>query len=558
MQRIVAGRLMRMGRSFCSVGVLIGTLLFAFSLTPSLLPRSYQLQGLLSGCSFAAGYGIGVFLRWLWVYMGLPPFSLLVERLTKWSAAAICGVVVAIFLWKASEWQNSIRLPMGLEPVETGRPLEVGGIAFAVFFVILMVARLFSLIRTVSSGRMKRHIPPRIANVLGVAVAAILFFSVVDGVVFRYGLRAADTSFRQLDALIQTDLARPADPLKTGSEASLVNWNELGRMGRRFVGEGPTGSDISAFTGRQAEEPLRVYVGLNSAETHAERARLALAEMIRVGAFDREIVVLVTPTGTGWIDPAAMDTLEYLHDGDIASVAVQYSYLTSWLSLLIEPGYGAETARAIFAEVYRYWSSLPDNARPRLYLHGLSLGALNSDLSVDLFDIVGDPFQGALWSGPPYSTPTWRRAMDDRQPGSPAWLPRFGDGSVIRFTNQHDRLDDGFAQWGPMRIVYLQYGSDPVTFFQPSSIYREPDWMSGERAPDVSPALRWTPVVTLLQLGLDMALATTTPIGFGHVYAPEDYIDAWISLTEPDGWQENDVARLKDHFADRPRPEGAD
>lgn len=555
---MIRSGLWRLGHSFCSVGVLIGTLFFAASLTPSLVPRSFTLQGLLSGCSFAAGYGIGVFVRWLWFYMGLPAFSPSVARNTKWSAAVICGIVTAIFLWTASAWQNSIRLPMGLEPVESGRPLEVGAIAFVVFVAILMVARLFALVRTTSSGRLKRHIPPRVANVLGLAMAGLVFWSVVDGVVFRFGLRAADTSFRQLDALIQTDLDRPTNPLATGSDRSLIGWDDLGRMGRRFVASGPTAEAIEAFTDRAALEPIRVYVGLNTAETPAERARLAVQEMLRVGAFERELLVIVTPTGTGWVDPAAMDPLEYLHDGNVASVAVQYSYLTSWLSLLIEPGYGAETARALFTEVYRRWRAMPDESRPRLYLHGLSLGALNSDLSVDLFDVVGDPFQGALWSGPPFSTPTWRTATADREPGSPAWLPRFGDGSVMRFTNQHNHLDTAAAPWGPLRIVYLQYASDPVTFFDPAAFYREPQWMQDARAPDVSPALRWTPVVTLLQLGLDMALATTTPIGFGHVYAARHYIDGWVALTEPLGWNENDILRLKDHFADRPRPEGAD
>ena len=65
------------------------------------------------------------------------------------------------------------------------------------------------------------------------------------------------------------------------------------------------------------------------------------------------------------------------------------------------------------------------SARPKLYLHGLSLGALNSDLSFNIFDIVGDPFQGALWSGPPFPSVTWRAATAGRDPQSPAWLPRF-------------------------------------------------------------------------------------------------------------------------------------
>jgi uncharacterized membrane protein len=99
-----------------------------------------------------------------------------------------------------------------------------------------------------------------------------------------------------------------------------------------------------------------------------------------------------------------------------------------------------------------------------------------------------------------------------------------------------------------MRIVYLQYASDPVTFFEFQSLYRMPDWMVAPRGPDVSPELRWYPVVTLLQLTLDMAMSTTTPLGYGHVYAPAHYIDAWIEVTDVQGWTAQEVTRLKQKF----------
>ena len=255
--------------------------------------------------------------------------------------------------------------------------------------------------------------------------------------------------------------------------------------------------------------------------------------------------MVIVPTGTGWIDPAGADTLEYLHRGDIASVALQYSYLTSWLSLMVEPGYGAEAGRALFQKVYAHWTGLPPGERPRLYLYGLSLGAMNSELSTDLYEVVADPFDGALWSGPPFTSRTWRMATDARVPGTPEWLPRFRDGSIIRFTAQRNNLDAASAPWGPIRIVYLQYASDPVTFFEPSSFYREPDWMKVPRGPDVSPALRWFPIVTGLQLAADMMLATTAPIGYGHLYAPEHYIDAWIEVTQPPPVDADTIARLK-------------
>ena len=131
-----------------------------------------------------------------------------------------------------------------------------------------------------------------------------------------------------------------------------------------------------------------------------------------------------------------------------------------------------------------------------------------------------------------------------RAPGTPSWLPRFGNGSVVRFTAQKNALDLPGAQWGAMRIVYLQYASDPVTFFDPLSFYRAPSWMAQPRGPDVSPALRWYPVVTFLQLLLDIATATTTPMGYGHVYAPQHYVDAWIAVTDVQGWDAADIERL--------------
>jgi uncharacterized membrane protein len=66
----------------------------------------------------------------------------------------------------------------------------------------------------------------------------------------------------------------------------------------------------------------------------------------------------------------------------------------------------------------------------------------------------------------------------------------------------------------------------------------------------VSPELRWFPLVTMLQLAADMVVGTA-PKGFGHEYAPEHYIDAWLALTEPAGWTASDVERLKDFFRSR-------
>src|SRR5690606_20025355 len=109
---------------------------------------------------------------------------------------------------------------------------------------------------------------------------------------------------------------QPNSALRSGSPASLLRWEELGRAGREFVAAGPSARDISAVSGQDALEPIRVYVGLRSAETSEQRATLALEELKRTGAFDRSLLVVVTPTGSGWVDPGAIDSVEYLQHGD--------------------------------------------------------------------------------------------------------------------------------------------------------------------------------------------------------------------------------------------------
>jgi uncharacterized membrane protein len=274
-----------------------------------------------------------------------------------------------------------------------------------------------------------------------------------------------------------------------------------------------------------------------------------MSRLVRVGGFDRSVLIVATPTGTGWLDPNAVDTVEYLHAGDTAVVAMGYSYLPSWITLLVDPERSRVSARALFSEVYAHWKTLPRDRRPKLYLHGLSLGALGAESTADLYTLIGDPIQGAVFSGPPFPSTTWRQITRDRNPGSPVWLPRFQDGSVVRFTARRNALDSWGSRWGPVRFVYIQHASDPMTFFSPDLLYEEPAWLHGPRGPDVSPALRWFPIVTFLQVGFDVTNSMSVPLGYGHNFDAGSYIDAWIAVTEPPNWSPDNTRRLKVLFA---------
>lgn len=515
------------------MGSLFGALGFVAALTPSMIPRTEVVQGALAGIGFAVGYAAGTGIIATARLLELQPAGAPIWKAIR---KAVFGLAAGVSLCGLAElpgWQNSTRAAMLMAPLESFHTFYVALLAIAVAVAIIFLGRIFRRAAILITNALLVILPARAAFLLGLLLTSILFWSIGSGILVRGVVDGLDASYAQFDRFIPADSVSPRDEAKSGGPGSLVTWNSLGAKGRDFVMARPNRADIATLLGKEALEPLRVYVGINSAETPEARATRALEELIRTGAFRRTYLVIATPTGTGWVDPAGIAPLEYLSRGNVATVAVQYSYLPSWLSLLVEPERGAETARHVFRTIYAYWSNLPKTSRPRLYLFGLSLGALNSDLSVDVYDILADPYQAALWAGPPFPSRTWNAVVAARNEGTSVWKPDYSDGRMFRFVTQDSGQGASHAPWGPLRVIYLQYPSDPIVFFQTDGLFRRPDIMTAPKAPDISSDLVWVPVISFLQSVVDMVTAAGTPRGFGHVYAGEDYLDAWLALTEP-------------------------
>jgi uncharacterized membrane protein len=545
----------RIRASFSLVGLIFGLAFFCASLTPSLLPRESVDQGLLSGFVFAAGYGIGRLGHWIWTFMELRDLTGHFARLLKWALLLILVEVAIYTLYLMKDWQNSIRVLMEMPPIETAYPWTVLLIAAVTALVVILLAYLVLYAASLLVKGINRYLPRRVAIVLGWTIFLMLLMSFIDGVILKASLHVMDESFAAMNRLLDEEYAPPVNSKASGSSRSLISWSDIGRNGKRYVTDGPTQAEIESVTGREAMQPIRVYAGFDTGETLHERAKIALAELQRVGGFERSTLIVATATGTGWLDPSAVDPLEYMHAGDIATVTLQYSYLPSWLTLLVEPELAQQAAKALFKEIYGYWTRLPRDRRPELYLHGLSLGALGSEYSADLVTMIADPVSGALWSGPPFLSKTWREVTVGRDPDSPQWRPVFRDSAMIRFMTQQGFPRLPGAAWGPVRFVYLQHASDPMSFFSTSLAYEPPDWLGPKRGLDVSPYLRWVPLVTFFQIGFDIPAATSVPLGYGHNFAPASYIDAWVEVTRPDNWGAADTEKLKAHFADfNPRP----
>ena len=111
---------------------------------------------------------------------------------------------------------------------------------------------------------------------------------------------------------------------------------------------GPHADELTAINGRPAKDPIRIYAGLRLRRNTRRRGRSSwsVRDCERTGAFDRIGAAIIPTTGTGWVDPAAARAIESMYNGDTALVAMQYSYLPSWISFLADRGEAAAAGEA--------------------------------------------------------------------------------------------------------------------------------------------------------------------------------------------------------------------
>ena len=524
---------------------------FCWSLTPTLLPRTWIYQAMVSGLTATIGYALGVLLAWLvrLVVRRARPALLTPSRRTRLIAWCGLGVTaaaaVAWYLAANAAWQTELRTLMDVESPGPNHYLLILLVAVAIFVVFLALAR---LVRG-ASRRLRRYfarwVPPQVALVASVLCVGGLTFWSWTGLLYPTLLDVANDAFAAVNMETEAGNNAPASATHSGGPGSLVTWDSLGRKGREFVSSGPTADELTAFSGRPALDPVRAYVGMDSAETPAGLASLAVRELERAGGFDRQVLVVVTTTGTGWVDGAAADALEYLYNGDTAIVSLQYSYLPSWISFVADQQQVRLAGRALFDAVHDAWLERPPSERPKLIVYGESLGAMGSAAAFDSLDDLRSKVDGALWVGSPSRHSLRTELTAARDPGSPARLPVYDGGSEVKFWGGwQEPMDLEFEEQGPP-VLFLQHASDPVTLWSWDLLFERPEWIDEEHGPDVLPTLDWYPFVTFWQVTADMALSATVPAGHGHNYGGE-LVDAWLAVAPPADWPAGRTEELRD------------
>ncbi len=536
--------------SFPAAGLTGALAFYCLSLTPSLLPRVWYLQAVMSAVTVAIGYGLGLLIGWLLRSLIRWRPSQLLTRVARWALAVAAVVLIPLFGVWGAQWQHQIR-----ELTEASQPSEanyilIAGVTALFAVALIMVARAIKW-AVVQMSRLVSHVvPDRAGAAVTVLVLCVVLLLLLTGALSSGALGLANSLFRGVDSGTAVGVTQPSSPMRSGSQDSLVAWDTLGRQGRTFVGSGPTVAQIAHFTGQRAMEPIRVYAGLQSAPTIEEESALVLRELERTGAFSRKVLVVATTTGTGWVNPAMIDPLEYMYDGDTAVAAIQYSFLPSWISFIADKGPAQEAGRDLFDAVYGAWRSLPADHRPRLVVFGESLGSFGGEAAFSGINDIRNRTSGVLWVGPTNTNTLWSHFTADRAPGTPEWQPVYRDGTTVRFITALDQVSPVPTNWAEPRVVYLQNTSDPIVWWSWSLAFHQPDWLRGTHPPDVSSAMHWYPLVTFWQVAGDLALATAVPAGHGHTYGMLQGAASWAAIVQPANWSPARSAELGKLAAD--------
>ena len=531
-------------RGLSQIGVAMALLFFMWSLSPSLLPRSWYIQGAISGVTAAGGYGFGVVISCAGRHLRIPTPSAVWRRRLWWAMGLVALISVAVLLWLASGWQREIRRLVDEPAGPRYQYLGVFLIAVLLAMALIGIVRLGHDIFQLLAQRVLRFLPRPAARLIAAVAVVALAIGLVDGVIYRSFISFANKAYAAADHGNKPGVSKPpSSPERSGSLASLAPWSTLGKEGRAFVVSGPTPAQITQLTGRPAIEPIRVFVGLRSAPGLRAEAQLVLRELKRTGAFSRAVLGVATPTGSGWVDPTLTDPLEYMFDGDSAVATMQYSYLSSYLSFITDKNTAENAGQLLFNTVHDYWATLPAGHRPRLVVYGESLGAYGG---LSAFPTVADltaRTDGAVFAGTPNFTRLWDDINAARQKGSPERLPVYGDGQTIRFAASANGLLEPDGTLSHPQAVFLQHASDPIVWWSPSLIWSEPEWLRQQRGSDVITRTHWYPFVTFWQITCDMIVATAAPRGHGHRYGPE-IPTAWRAILRPPHWTDADNAAL--------------
>ncbi|OFQ22317.1 hypothetical protein HMPREF2946_04470 [Actinomyces sp. HMSC062G12] len=527
-----------MGWSF--LGVIAALAMYAVSVAPSLMARSWAWHAIASGVLVACGYVGGV------IVQNVGARVIRVTGLTISASEPVelgfrVGIAALFAVWwlyaviqsyrRARKASKLVNMP----GENLGEYLLGAAGSVVVAWCLLAIVEAFIQVGRMLIAALAAYMIRPAAVLVGVAIVCVIVFFLTSNVILRGGIGFFRHHAEQMNTRTARGIYRPFVLERSASASSPVTWESVGGQGRVFLGRGPSRLDIAQVSGGAAKEPIRVYAGMPTGGAGIEQAAsTVVAELHRTGAFDRAVILLAASTGSGWVDEWQVQPLEFLTRGDCATASLQYSYVPSALNWLtgLEPSQKASAAlfRAVRAEL----DSMDRADRPALFVCGESLGAFASQSVFSCANDALESVDGALWVGTPAFTPMHAALTAARHKGSPEVAPVVDNARRVRFVNEpSDLRTDLYGRelgpWGFPRLVYAQHPSDPVVWWNKKLIWTQPDWLRERAGRDVSRDVEFTRFVTFIQVLADLPVAGTAPGGHGHTYH-EELIPLWRAI----------------------------
>jgi uncharacterized membrane protein len=567
-------------------GLVLGAWAATRSFGPSLMPRATAHQAMVSGAAAATGFAVGN------ATYGIVGNELAFdEELPAFAAAATVGLVTRAALRPDADLPQAMLRTIGeglaagaiscgavhvvrrsRRPVVTAAAVAGVGASAAAFTMVRSIrdqlarredvdpppprplpavaqsATVAGVLAAVVNGyrrsgraaatmvRRRFGASPEVADVVGRAGATMAWGAVILAFVDTF-VRGMELYDRVMDPGYDTP---PVTESCSSGPGSTVAFARTGRQGRRFVLNVPSTDAIGEVMGEPAvAEPVRVFIGYDMAKTAEARVALALAELERTGAYDRSLLIVGSPAGTGVVNTVAFETADYLLRGDTAGVAVQYERLPSLLCLH-RTGVGGHHHRLLLQGIRDALARRPARAsRPRVVVYGESLGAWagqNAFLhhGVQGLDELG--VERALWVGTPFYS-GWLHAAITSDAARRGVVREVPSVLPLRAASDGDRER--------LRVVLLSHHNDPIRKLNLDLLVRKPVWLAEPRPPTVPPRQRFTPVITALQTIVDTANATNQVPGVfratGHDYRldlPAVAMEAYrLPRPTPEQWE---------------------
>ena len=211
--------------------------------------------------------------------------------------------------------------------------------------------------------------------------------------------------------------------------------------------------------------------------------------------------MVISPTGSGYVNYVAVEAAEYMTRGTIASVTMQYSLRPSALSL-DRVAEGHLQYRMLIDAIHNQLAERPAGQRPRVVIFGESLGAWTSQ---DAFEhrgtqgLLDAAIDRAIWIGTPYMS-KWKQEVlgGDRPDVDRSLLKRFNDFGQLQALDPEARER--------LRYVLITHDNDGVADFGLDLLAEAPDWLgpAETRPAGVPKTEQWQSPTTFVQTLIDM------------------------------------------------------